>query len=108
MKILFLFIFSISSVAIVGSLSYSRKTPTAQLVLRQQIQLLESNSLRNILREQNIQKRDLILSSAIHEIEKLRIAFPVQLKKDEKAISKIVLNLKSMDSKTQAQYKGLR
>ena len=67
--------------------------------------MLENNTLRNLLKEENLFKRNLVLEKGLNEIEKLRAEYPMQLMRDEKAISKIVQNLKLMGLQNQAQHK---
>lgn len=96
---------SIISIIIVASNSGADKAPKSKLELRQQILVLENNAFRNLLKEQNLHKRSQVLENALTEIEKLRTQSPMQLARDEKAISKIVQNLKSMGLQNQAQHK---
>ena len=105
MKIQILFIFSIISIAIVAGYSSALVKPKSQLFLRQEILVLENNAFRNLLKEQNLYKRNQVLEKALLEIEKLRSESPMQLSGDEKVISKIVQNLKSMGLQNQAQHK---
>jgi hypothetical protein len=92
------------SVGSVGTMSYLQSKSDSHLVLRQKIQLIQSNAFKNILREQNLLKRSLILDEALVDIQKIRAENPMQLKNDERAISKIVQNLKAMGLHNQAQY----
>ena len=104
MKFWILILFSIISVVVAALSSSTELSARTRLELKQEIQLLENNAFRNILREQNLSKRSQILDQAINEIQKLRAANPVQLKSDEKSIIKMVQNLKDMSTQNQAQY----
>lgn len=106
MKFWISILFSIISVVCVVLQSPSDLSSRSHLELRQEIQLLENNAFRNILREQNLSKRSLILEDTIAEIEKIRSNSPVQLKADEQSIIKMVQNLKQMSSLNQAQTLG--
>ncbi len=105
MKFLILFLFSIISIALVAFQSEVELSSRSRLLLRQEIQLLENNTLKNILIEQNLSKRNAILENALLEIKKIRENSALQLKKDEKMITKSVQNLKAMSSQNQALYK---
>ncbi len=105
MKFQFLLMFSIISIVLIASLSAHRVVSKAPLLLRQEIVMLESNALRNLLGEQNLLKRNHVLKNTLTEIQKLRAEFPMQLSGDEKAISRVVENLKSMGMQKQAQHK---
>ena len=104
MKFQILFMFSIISIVLVVGFTGYREVPKSQLQLRQEILVLENNAFRNLLREQNLQKRNQVLEKALADIEELRAHFPMQLSKDEKAISKTVQNLKSMGLQNQAKH----
>lgn len=104
MKFWILFLFSVISVALANLKSSNDFSVRTRLELKQEIQLLENNAFRNILHEQNLSKRSVILDQAIAEIQKMRSVNPVQLKADEKSISKMVQNLKDMSTQNQAQY----
>ncbi len=104
MKFHYLFLFSIISIIIVACSSGTDKAPNSKLVLRQEILVLENNAFRNLIMEQNLFKRSQVLEKALLDIEKLRAQSPMQLSRDEKAISKIVQNLKSMGLQNQARH----
>lgn len=104
MKFQFLLIFSLISLIFIGLFSPVHQHHQSRLDLRQEIQILENNALKNILIEQDLSKRSSILETAMVEVQKLRNISPQQLNPDEKAIEKIVQNLKAMSSLNQAQY----
>ena len=105
MRFRILIFFSIISVVLATTLSLSHTTEEAKLSLKQQILVLENNALRNIMREQNLYKRNQILVEALGAIQKVRDQAPMQLQADEKAIIKIVQNLKELNAQNQAQYR---
>jgi hypothetical protein len=104
MKLKVLFLISILFIGFAKVRTPNAVDARAHLELKQEILLLENNAFRNILKEQNLSKRSQILEQAINNIESLRSLNPVQLKADELSISKMVQNLKKMNSLNQAQY----
>ena len=104
MKFHYLFLFSIISIIIVANNYGTEEALKSKLQLRQEIIVLENNAFRNLIREQNLLKRSQVFENALMEIEKLRAQSPTQLARDEKAISKIVQNLKSMGLQNQAKH----
>lgn len=108
MRFLFLILFSSLSLILIYSAVPVEDSAHSKLLLRQQIQLLENNAIRNILNEQRLDKRAQILTDALNDIQKLRNKAPQQLKADEKAIVRMVQSLKSLSSQNQAQFKASR
>lgn len=108
MRFLVLILFSSLSLILIYSAVPVEDSAHSKLLLRQQIQLLESNAIRNILNEQKLDKRGKILTEALIEIQKVRDKAPQQLKTDEKAIVRMVQSLKSLSSQNQAQFKANR
>ena len=77
-----------------------------ELSLKQEILTIQINTIRNLMREQDLAKRNFIVSRSLENIEKLRQMHPVQVGRDERLIEKTVQNLRLLKAQKLAQYKG--
>lgn len=77
-----------------------------ELSLKQEVLTIQINTIRNLMREQDLAKRNFIVSRSLEDIEMLRQMHPVQVGRDERLIEKTVQNLRLLKAQKLAQYKG--
>ena len=88
-----------------GHIEVSTREKT-ELSLKQEVLTIHVNTIRNLMREQDLVKRNLIVSQSLEDIEKLRQIHPVQISRDERLIEKTIQNLRLLKAQKLAQYKG--